>query len=91
MIVYYLTFLDVLGCLSLSIALCHIPWVDFKAAYFEEVGIAATVTIKRVCHVLSVNTEGVQVTHFIYWLPFVQQKGTGPMSLYTQGAVDELI
>lgn len=50
MIVYYLTFLDVLGCLSLSIALCDIPWVDFKAECSEEVGIAATDILKKVCH-----------------------------------------
>lgn len=31
MVVYYLTCLGVLGCLSLSIALRDIPGVDFKA------------------------------------------------------------
>lgn len=50
MIVYYLTFLDVLGCLPLSIALCDTPWVDFKAEYSEEVGITATDIVKKACH-----------------------------------------
>lgn len=73
-IVYYLTFLEVLGCLSLSIALWDIPWVDFKAAYYEEVGIAATDHIKRAGHVLSVDTAGVQVPHYIHCLPSLPQK-----------------
>lgn len=72
--VYYLTFLEVLGCLSLSIALWDIPWVDFKAEYYEEIGIAATDHIKRAGHVLSVDTAGVQVPHYIYCLPSLPQK-----------------
>lgn len=76
-IVYYLTFLEVLGCLSLSIALWDIPWVDFKAAYYEEVGIAATDHIKRAGHVLSVDTAGVQVPHYIYCLPSLATEGAG--------------
>lgn len=93
MIVYYLTFLEVLGCLSLSIALWDIPWVDFKAAYYEEVGIAATDHIKRAGHVLSVDTAGVQVPRYISaFHPYHRRSRPGIfMCLSEHRAVDELV